>query len=155
LERERNEVVWEDAPRRRKPVPRRRGVSLLTIVLTGVGLIAVAALIVTRPTEIGDPFEGVPRELSGRWVTSDPRYADRMLVIERDRVDLLLELGAAGRERHPIAEVRGWSVPGGRGYRIRYGADGEQTVDVFIADDGTLKLKNPPDVSWRRLPYVY
>jgi hypothetical protein len=155
VENERFRVHWEDQPRGRKPVVVRRGFSLWTAGLTGLGAIAIVALIVTRPREIGDRFDQIPREVAGRWVTSDPRYADRMLVIERDRVDLLLELGAAGRERHPIDEVRGWDAGGSRGYRIRYGVNHDLVMDVLIAADGTLRLKNPSDVVWRRLPFVY
>jgi len=51
--------------------------------------------------------------------------------------------------------VRGWSTPSARGYRVAYGDDGEYVVDLFIAPDGTLRLKNPPEVVWRRLPFVY
>jgi hypothetical protein len=154
MDKERYNVVWEDQPRARKPV-QARGWSRWSIVLSGLGVLGVLALLATRPAEVGTRFEGVPREIAGRWVTSDPRYADRMLVIERDRVDLLLELGPAGRERHPIEQVRGWSTSGARGYRVSYGADGEYVVDLFIAPDGTLRLKNPPEVVWQRLPFVY
>jgi hypothetical protein len=150
------DLVWEDVPRRRAAPPRRPPrFSRLALAVAAVGLIATFLLIVTWPTEIGEPFDGVPRELSGRWVTSEPRYADRMIVIERDRVDLLLELGPEGRERYPIVEVRGWPAGGGRGYRIRYGADRGQVMDMFVAQDGTLRLKNRADVVWRRLPFVY
>jgi hypothetical protein len=155
MDNERYRVFWEDQPGKRKPVERRRGWSLWSIVLSGLGVLGVIGLLVTRPKEIGTPFDGVPREIAGRWVTNDPQYADRQLVIERDRVDLLLELGPAGRERHPIQEVRGWDTSNGRGYRVRYGVEGEYAVDVFVTPDGTLRLKNPPEVVWRRLPFVY
>ena len=34
-----------------------------------------------------------------------------------------------GRERHPIAQVRGWEQGNGRGYRIRYGEGGSLALD--------------------------
>jgi hypothetical protein len=152
---DRYDVVWEDQPRPRPKSGGRPGFSRWAMVVSGIALLAILGLVLTWPEKQGDEFDGVPRELSGRWVTSDPRYAERMLIIERYRVALMLELGPAGRERHPIEEVRVWNVPDGRGYRIRYGIDGTQSVDVFIAHDGTLRLKHPSDVVWRRLPFVY
>jgi hypothetical protein len=150
-----DDLVWEDTPRRRAAPPRPPRMRGWVIGLCAVGLVAIVVLIATWPTEVGEAFADVPREIAGRWVTSDPRYADRMLVIEPDRVDLVLELGPEGRERHPIAQVRGWPEGTGRGYRIRYGADGELVVDLVIAGDGTLRLRNPSDVVWRRLPFDY
>lgn len=146
------EVRWEGVRqvRRAKPVRRPRAPLLILSVL---GLAGIGALFFTRPTERGEPFEGVPRELSGRWVTSDPRYADRVLVVERDRVDLVLEMGPEGRERYPIREVRGWAEGSGRGYLILYGREEEYRVEVFVAEDGTMRLKNPSDVAWRRIPF--
>jgi hypothetical protein len=155
MDKERYQVVWEDQPRARKRVAQKRGWSVWSLVLSGAGVLGVIALMATRPADVGTAFDEIPREIAGRWVTSDPRYADRMLVIERDRVDLLLEMGPDGRERHPIRQVRGWTAGSERAYRIEYGTEDEFLVDVFVAADGTLRLKNPPDVVWRRLPFVY
>lgn len=145
------DVVWEDAPRRRRHRDGGVRVARWVVVTALIGLVAVVLLLLTRPAERGEPLEGVPRELAGRWVTSDPRYVDRVLIIEPERVNLVLEMGPEGRERHPIVAVRGWTEPTGRGYRIRFGAsDQEQLMDLSVGEDGTLRLKNPAEVVWTR-----
>lgn len=149
---ERDDLVWEGAPRRRSRQSGAR-VAGWVLLLAALGLASALVLLVTAPPERGEPLDGVPRELSGRWQTNDARYAGRGLLIERGRVELHLEMGADGRARHPILEVRGWEEERSRGYRIRYETpEGDQTLDVFVAENGTLRLKNPSDVVWRRVP---
>ena len=151
---ERGDLVWDDSPRRGRHSGGGARVAGWVLLLAGVGLVSVAVLLATSPTERGEPMEGVPRELAGRWATTDPRYADRRLLIERERVELRLELGPEGRARHAIVEVRGWEEGTSRGYRIRYetAEGGDQVMEVFVEPDGALRLKNPPDVVWRRVP---
>lgn len=150
---ERGDVVWEDPPRRRGGVDGAGArVTGWTILLAVLGLAVVVGLLLTAPRERGEPLDGVPRELTGRWGTEDPRYSDRQMVIERERVELLLD-SATGRTRHPLLEVRGWDEGALHGYRIRYGTpEGERTMEVMVSEDGTLQMKNPSDVIWRRVP---
>ncbi len=147
------DLQWEDAPRRRRGEEPRRKLAGWVVVAAALGVAASLALFLTSPRERGELLDAVPRELAGRWVTTDPRYADREFLIERDRLDLTLDLGPGGRARYPVVSVRSWQERDRRGYRVHYGTGDEARVmEVYVLRDGTLRLKNPPDVVWKRAP---
>ena len=93
-----------------------------------------------------------PEELVGMWVTENPRYAGSALVIGPDHIEI--DPGEAGGVRsHPILLIRAVQSPNRWTYEIDYGSPGfERTVTVNLHPDGVLRLRNPPDLVWRRKP---
>jgi len=97
---------------------------------------------------------GVTGEISGRWITEAPRYADRFLEIRADRV--VFGQGDAGEASRPLVDVYVEKVEGG----------GQEYVVVHEGDDldsglselrlrivrGRLILSSLPDVVWVRSP---
>ena len=118
------DLQWEDAPRRRRGEEPRRKLTAWVVVAAAVGVAASLALLLTSPRERGEPLDAVPRELAGRWVTTDPRYADREFLIERDRLDLTLDLGPGGGP----AILSSRSAPGRSGIAGVIGCTTEQAT---------------------------
>lgn len=147
-----DDVRWEGAPGRRAS-PAARGVSRWVVGLVVVGAFAVGALLLTGPRPRGEALAEVPAEVMGRWRADDPRYAGAGLVFGRDYVELRFVADSLGSARHAVADVRTWEADGKRVYRVEYDTDeGRRSVDVVPAGDGTLRLANPADVVWRRVP---
>ena len=61
--------------------------------------VVTAVLLACGPTV----EDGVPDELRGRWITSEPRYHDRYLEIQPDR--LIWGVGEFELDNHPIEKV--------------------------------------------------
>ena len=115
----------------------------------------VFAVLFTLPRflvgRVGEEIDFPPDELLGTWTTDDSRYADRYLTFTRDR--LTLGLGSEGRLSYPIESIRVDVGAVHREYAVTYEGDGdEETMEVFVYDDGLLRLKNPSDIQWRRRP---
>jgi len=122
------------------------------LVLLGL---AAAALLLWRPGRGPQRTQvAVDGEISGRWTTVAPAYADRFLDIRPDRV--VFGLGAEGEVSHPVIGVSLEPVEGGgRQYVIAYdGGDPNGTpLELRLsAAGGRLVLANLPDVAWTRSP---
>jgi len=121
-----------------------------------VGFLAAAALVVigiaVAPYFIGPPgtpLEFPPDELLGTWSTNEPRYADRTMTFTTDQ--LVMGLGSEGRRVYDIESILVEVAEVHREYTISYSdADGEQSMDLFVYDDGLLRLRNPSEVRWTR-----
>lgn len=115
----------------------------------------VVAVLFVLPTYLMDDGPGAsldvpPDELLGTWTTGAQRYAGRFIRIEDDR--LTLGLGDGVQESYPVQSIRVEAEEVQRHYRIRYsGADGtDEELEVFVYDDGLMRLKNPSEVRWTR-----
>ena len=130
---------------------RRGGARLKAALLIAVAAIAVLALqIVVNRESPDDVLAAPPEELVGTWVTENPGYSDRALVIGYDHIEL--HLGEEGGIRsHPILLIRRVQSPDNWEYEIDYeGSGGETTLAVHLYPDGVLRLRNPADIVWRR-----
>ena len=127
----------------KKPTSRRE-IGLL------VGLTALLAVVLVPRIGSGS---GIPAELSGRWTTDDPRYADRSLVITDSTVAFYM-----GDEPIGVHEVtRTHTEPGEFGgvrYDIEYDGDGgTQLLSVVYeaSPPGILRLRNQLDMEWTKV----
>ncbi len=142
-------------PERRADL-RRAGARFKAAVLVAVVAIAVLALeiAVNRGPPGGEytVLAAPPEELVGTWDTENPRYADRAFVIGHDHIEL--HLGEEGGIRsHQILSIRGVEGSDSWAYEIDYlTPEGERTLGVHLHPDGVLRLRNPPDMVWRRKP---
>ena len=117
-------------------------------------LVAVVAVLQTLPPFFfgrggGESLEISPDAIIGTWVTDDPRYVDRALTIGPQEISLGLGDGTeAASQIRSIRRERGavnWD------YTVTYvGSEGDEVIEIFLFDDGTLRLKNPPEVWWSR-----
>ena len=135
---------------------RQGGAQFKAMVMIAVAAIAVLALeIVANRENSGEDYTVLaapPEELMGMWTTGDRRYSGSALVIGSDHIEL--DPGEAGAIRsHPILSIRAVQGPDSWGYEIDYGSPGgERTMAVHLHPDGVLRLRNPPDIVWRRKP---
>ena len=142
-------------PERRSGV-RRSEARFKAVLLIAVAAIAVLAMeiVVNRESsrENSTVLAAPPEELVGMWVTENPGYADRALMIDYDHIEL--HLGEEGGIRsHPILLIRAVQGPDSWAYEIDYeSAQGERTVAVQLHPDGVLRLRNPANMVWRRKP---
>ena len=141
-------------PDRRGPIDRRTAerrrrhlwnLFIISSVVMGV-LFALPRFVDTRRgVEVGIP----PDELMGTWTTDDARYADRFLTFTQER--LTVGLGDQGRATYPIRSIRVEVAPVHREYIVTYeGEEGDELMEIFVYDDGLMRLKNPSEVQWRR-----
>ena len=134
----------------------RRGVWLKVALVIAVPAIAALALeIVVNGESLPEGstlLDAPPEELVGMWITENPRYSDTAFVIDYDHIEL--HLGEeAGIRSHPILSVRAVQGMDSWGYEINYESPGgDLTLGVHLYPDGVLRLRNPPEVVWRRSP---
>lgn len=140
---------------RRTPGDRRspgRGSRRLTVRLFFLAVVVVVLLALPRylTDRRGTFVEAPPAELLGTWTTGAPRYTGRFIRIERDR--LTLGLGGGVEESYPVQAIEVETEEIQRHYHVLYtttdGADEE--LEVFVFDDGLMRLKNPSEVRWTR-----
>lgn len=97
----------------------------------------------------GDLLESVPDELIGTWATDEPAYVGRTMTVGQR--ELRLGLGPEGESVHRVHSIRVAVGPVHREYEITYATPaGEQVLNVFVYDDGLLRLRNPSEVRWSR-----
>ena len=143
------------APEHRSGV-RPRGAWFKAMLLIAVVAIAALGLETFGNREsYGEDVTVLPapqEELVGMWVTENPRYAGSALVIGHDHIEL--DPGAEGGIRsHPILSIRAVQGPDSWVYEIDYETSGGSvTMGVHLHPDGVLRLRNPPDVVWKRTP---
>jgi hypothetical protein len=122
-----------------------------------LAVVAAVAVVVRWRSEPERTEVGVTRELAGRWVTADPRWADRFLEITPGEV--VFGQGEEGEARYRIEAVYrvepSEKTAPGSAYLIRYrGPDPgreESELEVSVAS-GELHLANQPGVRWTPEP---
>ena len=135
---------------------RRGGGRLKAVLLIAVTAIALLVLqMVANGESSGGDYTVLdvpPEDLVGTWVTENPRYPDRALVIARDHIEL--HLGEEGGiQSHPIRTIRVVQDPDRWTYEIDYENSGRnQTLEVYLHPDGVLRFRNPPNEVWRQKP---
>ncbi len=122
-------------------------------------LLAVAAafavlLILPRmfePALPGDWLDTPPEELVGTWTSVNGPYADRSMEI--GVFGVTLGLGDGLSESYPILTTRVWAESDATVYLITYEtADGETELELHLASDGSLTLRNPSYIRWTKNP---
>ena len=97
----------------------------------------------------GEPLDATPGEVLGTWTTSLERYAGASLTIEPDRLTIGFTPGEASEYR--IRSIRREATAVHRAYRIVYeDQDGPQEMEIFVYDDGQMRLRNPFEAVWTR-----
>ncbi len=111
-------------------------------------------LLVDRFTDVPDPnlLTEPPPSILGTWQTEDPVYAGRVFVISEDQFEL--RLSDDGNYRFDIRSIRGIETGDRWRFDITYTDPEEGDLDhvFFLYEDGTARLRNPPDIVWTRLP---
>ena len=112
----------------------------------GRGLRVALALVAT----LGCAREAVPTELIGRWTSDDPRYADRALEIDTER--LAFGAGAGLRMTYRVKGVEREADPAtGTLYRVYYDGAGEpeRALLLRLPTPGRLRIDNHNEL-WTR-----
>jgi hypothetical protein len=94
--------------------------------------------------------EAVPSELLGRWVTDDPRYADRSLEIDVKRI--AFGVGPGTRMAYRVQGIEREHDPAtGTLYRVYYDGPGEpeRALQVRLPAPGHLRIENHSEL-WTR-----
>ena len=123
--------------------------SRLTRVAAAVGTAALTFVLI-RSLARPDPAPTVPPPaIVGTWVTDDVRYADRAFVVRRDTLEV--HVGPGEASVHPIRAVEVVAAADHTSYEILYvTAEGEASLELLLYED-VVRLRNPPDVRWRRV----
>ena len=111
--------------------------------LAGLGLVfSVLAVGCTAPSE------DLPVEVLGRWMTTEPRYADRFFEIQPEI--LRFGTGDNGSEVYSIRRVDTQPDPDGRLFSVIYLVDGEDMLFAFHYDTATstIRLHNQSSIEW-------
>ncbi len=91
----------------------------------------------------------VPTAVVGRWVAEGEIYGDRFF--ELTPTQLVLGLGDGPGRSHELKATIERKSLGIRIFELRYAAaDGLQSMEVHLHPDGTMRLRNPSQVVWRR-----
>lgn len=121
--------------------------------LLGAGALIVLLFVLTRgPTPPGEEVRVVPMEARGRWTTGDARYAGRSLDVDSARIVLELGSGVPPDEGY-IASTRIWREGSNTVVRLEYTTvDGPQVLEMLLEAPDRMRLRNPPEVVWTRIP---
>jgi hypothetical protein len=117
-------------------------------------LLALAVLVVlllcVRPSESGPATTAIlPSDLAGTWFAEGELYRNRFFELTPNQ--LVLGLGTGPSRTHPLTAVVVGDSSTTRVFDLRYAApDGIQSMEVHLKPDGTLRLRNPEHVVWRR-----
>ncbi len=110
-------------------------------------LAALTALAGCNSPEITD----LSNDLIGTWKTSEPRYADRFITLEKTRISF--GTGGSDYTIHPISSVEGREEPeqGRVLYTVYYPIEGEdqQFSFYYYPANQTIQLKNQ-NFEWTR-----
>jgi hypothetical protein len=124
---------------------------LLAVALLGLLSYAFLPGLLSSLRSKGAP---VPPALIGRWVTADPRYADRGFTLTAR--SLSLERGGGNVAVYPIERIRTLKRDDGQSYELTYHIDGASAVlalhYALLDGEPAIILAHPPDVLWRRQP---
>ena len=146
-----------DTPTRRRGGERRQDVirSLRRLKMALAFFIAIdVLLLVDRFTDVADPnlLTEPPPSILGTWLTEDPVYSGRVFVISEQQFEL--RLSDDGNYQFDIRSIRRIETEDKWRFDILYTnpEEGDMVHVFFLYEDGTARLKNPPDVVWTRLP---
>lgn len=117
-----------------------------------VGALGVAAYAVS----VRKKDDGMPPELLGRWVSEDPRYADRTFSIEA--ATIAFGVGGTASEIHAIERVETHEDDGAKVHTVRYresdGAMASVELRVVPGPVPALRFENHSETwireNWRR-----
>ena len=121
------------------------------LVLTLVALIVVAVLPGAAKSLFSSADSTMPPELIGTWVTSDPRYADRALIITATTISFYV--GDAEVTTHPIRRVAVDHESRATVYELEYESGDEVLSLVFTfirMDGGIIRLANQEHMDWKK-----
>lgn len=95
----------------------------------------------------------VPEDFRGTWVSRNPSYAGRMIVVSMETIEIVSGHSAA---TGPLAVTSSTVQPTTEGIRLRlvFGKSGSEQTLVMMLHPGrpaTLTLLRPADVVWERL----
>jgi hypothetical protein len=101
----------------------------------------------TRPA--GVTWEEAPLETRGVWSTNNARYVGRSIEVGPQSVTL--QLGAAGGALPGRLDIaRELFDDGRRILRLEYTTEqGADALEMLVAGDGTMTLRNQPEIVWR------
>lgn len=134
---------------RRKSERRQRRMRSPALAVAAAAAVLLALSVYWAGRGSDSDLEYPPDELLGTWSTDEPRYAGRTISITEDR--LTLNLGADGRFSYAIEAIQIDVAEVHRMYTVHYTDEGgEQTIQLFVYDDGLLRLLNPSEVRWTR-----
>ena len=136
--------------RRQDVIRRQRRVKMALAFFVAVDVF----LLVERFTDVADPnlLTEPPPSILGTWLTEDPIYSGRAFVISEEQFELRLR--DDGNYQFDIRSIRGIETEDHWRFEIIYTNPEEGDVEhvFFLYEDGTARLRNPPDVVWTRLP---
>jgi hypothetical protein len=94
-----------------------------------------------------------PEDLIGLWKTSDPKYEDRFLEI--DRSTITFGTGGGNSDTHSITSIEIEKGPEAKGnlYTIAYDKEGQKFTFLIYyhpANQGTIRFKNQDQIVWTR-----
>jgi hypothetical protein len=93
-----------------------------------------------------------PNELVGVWTTSDPKYADRFLKIDRDAITF--GTGEGNFETYAITKMKKGAEVQDMLYTIYYEdeAGDTYTLAMYYSPErgGVLRLKNQREIIWTK-----
>ena len=118
-------------------------------------LIAIAVLASLSSCKAAQEPVVVPPDLIGVWKTDDPRYVDRHFELKADTI--ILSMGAAGTDSHPIQKFEKRQDPRGTSYFLTYKNLGEGVEDTLSFDyemgaGGAIRFKNQRNIVWKKEP---
>lgn len=132
------------APERDDASAGAKGMGLL-MALAGI----IVVLLVVRSLPGSVQGADLPSVLAGVWTPDDSAYADRTLEFTHDAV--ILGQGAGHRSTHPLRTVVERESVMTRVFEVQYAStSGLQSMEVHVHPDGSIRLRNPSNVVWRR-----
>lgn len=143
------ETSWR-SPRRPGRESRTRGFWVVPSVGIGCILIFVLATMLREPVP-GTVLTEPPPDIVGRWVTSDPRYADRGLWIGAREI----VLGVGPAEPVVRGEILLVSVREENQLPVVYleydAGEGPVVMEMILEGNDRMHLRNPSEVTWTRV----
>ncbi len=113
-------------------------------------LLPVAVLAGCNSPEITD----LSNDLMGTWKTSESRYADRFITLEKTRISF--GTGGSDYTIHPISSVEGREEPeeGRVLYTVYYPLDDQEQLFSFYhyPASQSIRFKNQDNFEWTRSP---
>ncbi len=126
------------------PSPGSKGMGLL-MALAGIIVVLLVAQSLPGTVQRAE----LPSVLAGMWVPQDTTYDDRSLEFTAETV--ILGMGEGRRSTHPLRAVIERESVVTRVFEVHYAStQGVQSMEVHLHPDGTIRLRNPSDIVWRR-----
>lgn len=98
--------------------------------------------------------QSIPPELAGNWVTDDPRYAGKNMIIDKDGYITLITNPESKPKAERIDKMTSTKEAGAATYVFETtdiaGAHDKITLTYRAANGGELRLSHPNQVVWKR-----